>query len=148
MTFFVTGDEWALVDIVPRENLSQFERARAEYAEHHKDTTFGPYGWTTPPFLLPAPHTPLAVRAIPLSRLADLFSGALSRADLVETCVDFTGPPYEAKGCYAWAEPPNCRAGIYGDTADGIVQSMYLADVSFGAETANTVAERLAQLAS
>ena len=120
MKFFVTGDDWALVDIVPRDNLAQFEQVRAEYTEHHKDTVFSPLGWTTPPFILSAPQVPIAVRAIPLSRLAELFSGVLQPADVVATCVR--------------------------DAADGIVQSMHVADVSFDTEAAKSVAERLALL--
>ena len=30
--FFVTGDEWGLVDIVPAENSAQFERVRQQMA--------------------------------------------------------------------------------------------------------------------
>jgi hypothetical protein len=148
MRFFVTGDEWALVDIVPRENLAQFDRVRAQYSEHHKDTDFGPFGWTTPPFLIPAPQVSIAVRKIPLARLAELFTGVLVRADLVETCVDFTGAPFEAKRCYAWGRPPEFRAGVYGDATDEVVQSMHIAEEWFDEQGARDLSDRLALLGS
>src|SRR5262245_37392645 len=94
--FFVTGDEWGLVDVVPAENAEQFERVRQQIVEHHKDTVFSPYGWATPPFLLPAPDVSLAQREIPLAELGETFASVLVPADVVETCEDFTGPAFVA----------------------------------------------------
>src|SRR5437660_12352495 len=110
--FFVTGDEWGLVDVVPAENAAQFEHVRRQIAEHHQDSDVGPYGWTTPPFLIPAPATALATRSIPLPELGEAFAGVLVPADVVETCEDFTGPAFIAPDCFAWAEPTEFHAGF------------------------------------
>jgi hypothetical protein len=151
--FFVTGDEWALVDIVPAENRAQFERVRQEFAAHHRDTVFSPMGWATPPFLLPGPKVPLAIRGIPLARLEAAFARVLEAADLVETCEDFTGRPFAAPGCYAFAARSEFsqadygpQAGVYGNAADEVVQTMHLADVRMDAAIADRVSTALAGL--
>ena len=74
-----------MVDIVPAEKSAQFERVRQQIAEHHKDTVFSPTGWTTPPFMLPAPELSVSEREIPLADLSELFTGVLEPADIVET---------------------------------------------------------------
>jgi hypothetical protein len=144
--FFVTGDEWGLVDIVPAENSAQFERVRQQIAEHHKDTVFSPTGWTTPPFILPSPELSLADREIPLSELGDLFAGVLVPADIVETCEDFTGPAFVAPDCFAWGEPREFRAGFYGRAPDGRIETLHMAEWFFEDDLAPLVATSLARL--
>ena len=144
--FFVTGDEWGLVDIVPAENSAQFERVRQQIAEHHKDTVFSLSGWTTPPFILPSPELSLSEREIPLAELSELFAGVLVPADLVETCEDFTGPAFAAPGCFAWGEPREFRAGFYGRAPDGIIETLHMAEWFFEDDLARLMAASLARL--
>lgn len=146
--FFVTGDEWGLVDIVPGENAAHIERVKQQYADHHKDTVFSPYGWTTSPFLIPAPEVSIVERQILVADLAARFAGVLERADVVDTCVDFTGPKYEATDCVAWFDPLALDAGVYADVANGIVKTLHLSDRLFSEESASSVAAVLARLGS
>jgi hypothetical protein len=144
--FFVTGDEWGLVDIVPAENAAQFERVRQQIAEHHKDTIFGPTGWTTPPFLLPAPEVSLSERQIPLAEIGELFADLLVPAEVVETCEDFTGPAFVAVDCFAFGEPREFRAGFYGRAPAGVIETLHMAEWVFEGDLGRRVASVLARL--
>jgi hypothetical protein len=144
--FFVTGDEWGLVDIVPAENSAQFERVRQQIAEHHKDTVFGPTGWTTPPFIIPSPELSLSELGIPLAEFGGLFAGVLVPADVVETCEDFTGPAFVAPRCFAWGDPKEFRAGFYGQALEGVIETLHMAEWFFDGDMARLVASALARL--
>jgi len=144
--FFVTGDEWGLVDIVPAENSAQLERVRKQIAEHHKNTVFSLTGWTTPPFILPSPELSLSDREISVTELSALFVGILVPADVVETCEDFTGPAFVALDCFAWGEPKEFRAGFYGRAPDGIIRTLHVAEWFFEDDMARVVASALGGL--
>jgi hypothetical protein len=144
--FFVTGDGWGLVDIVPAENSAQFDRVRQQIAEHHKDTVFSPTGWATRPFILPSPVFSLSERQIPLAELGKLFADFLVPADIVETCEDFTGPAFVAHDCFAWGEPNQFGAGLYGRAPDGIIETLHTAEWFFDDDLARLVTTSLARL--
>jgi hypothetical protein len=145
--FFVTGDEWGLIEVVPAENRAHYDGVAEELAEHHKDTEFGPNDWTTPPFVLPGPVVSLSVRAIRPETLAEAFANILVPTDRVTTCVDFTGPPYPAVGCLAWKVPGNAHAaGFYGEVTDGIIESLWWSPHRIDSAVAEALADALPQL--
>ena len=143
--FFVAGDDWGLVEIIPAENAQQYERVKQQVAEHHKDTAFSPNGWTTPPFIIPPPEVPLSAREIPLSELGEVFGGLLVRAAVVETCEDLTGKAFEALGCFAWGAPQEFRAGFYGNAPTGIVDTLLLSEWRFDEGLAGRLGVSLAR---
>jgi hypothetical protein len=123
----VTGDEWGLVEVVPAENREHYAEMARRFAEHHKDTKFGPNGWATPPFILRGPAVPLSVRATRPEFLTQAFANIFVPTDRVTTCVDFTGPPFPAEGCIAWKRPADSAfsAGFYGSVTNGILESLW-----------------------
>lgn len=143
--FFVTGDEWGLVEVAPAENREHYAEVAHQFADHHKDTMFGPTGWATPPFLLPGPVVPLSVRALRPETLTEAFAGLLTPTTHVTSCVDFTGPPEPAPGCLAWKVPGETAfvAGFYGRVADGILASLWWSPCPFDAPTPKALADAL-----
>ncbi|MDB5308123.1 MAG: hypothetical protein JWO38_2325 [Gemmataceae bacterium] len=148
--FFVTGDEWALVEVVPAENREHYAQLAHRITEHHKDTKFSPLGWTTPPFILPGPNVPLSLRAIRPETITEVFTGILAPTDRVTTCEDFTGPPFPTIGCLAWKVPGGSpfEAGFYGELADGLLTALWWSDRQVDRPTADRIADGLAQIGS
>lgn len=125
--FFVTGDEWGLVEVVPAENRAHYAEVARQLAEHHKDTEFGPAGWTARPFVLRGPAVSLAVRAIRPETSTEAFANILVPTDRVTSCEDFTGPAFPLTGCIAWKVPSDKAfvAGFYGRVTDGVLASLW-----------------------
>lgn len=145
--FFVTGDEWGLVEVVPAENREHYAAVARQFAEHHKDTDFSPTGWTTPPFLLPGPAVPLSVRGIKPEAVSEAFTTLLIPTDRVTSCVDFTGPPFPLTDCVAWKVPSEKPfvAGFYGDVKDGVLASLYWSPRPFDEPTTAALADAIAR---
>ena len=145
--FFVTGDEWGLVEVVPAENREHYAEVARQFAEHHKDTDFGLAGWTTSPFILPNPAVSLAVRAIRPEMVTEAFTNVLVPTDRVTSCVDFTGPPEPVTGCVAWKVPSETPfvAGFYGRVSDGILTSLWWSPRPLDEPTTITLADVIAR---
>jgi hypothetical protein len=145
--FFVTGDEWGLVEVVPAENRDHYADIARQFAEHHKDTEFSLTGWATRPFVLRGPAVPLTVRAIRAELLTEAFANILVPTDRVTSCVDFTGPPEPATGCMAWKVPSHKAfvAGFYGRVTDGILTSLWWSPHKFDEPTPVALAETIAR---
>jgi hypothetical protein len=144
--FFVTGDEWGLVEVVPAENREHYAEVARQFAEHHKDTEFGPTGWTTRPFILPGPAVPLSVRAIRAEEVTAAFANLLIPTERVTSCVDFTGPPEPLTGCVAWKVPSDKAfvAGFYGRVTDGVLASFWWSPHPFDKPTTAALADAIA----
>jgi hypothetical protein len=148
--FFVTGDEWGLVEVVPAENREYYAEIARQFAEHHKDTEFGPTGWTTSPFILRGPAVSLSVRGIRPQVFTEAVANVLVPAQRVTTCEDFTGPPFPCTGCMAWKVPSNkaFAAGFYGRIPDGILASLWWAPHSLEEPTADAIAQAIGRFGS
>jgi len=91
-SFYIHEDDWGLIEILPAENLCNSLEGFRQQREHHKDTAFGPTGWTTRPFVIPTPQVELVQRAIPLPEIASLVGPVLPQATVVLTSDTTTGP--------------------------------------------------------
>lgn len=145
--FFVTGDEWGLVEVVPAENRRHYARVAQQFAEHHKDTEFGLAGWTTPPFILSGPAVPLSSCAIRPEVLTEAFANILVPTERVTTCEDFTGPAFPLTGCIAWKVPSEKPfvAGFYGRVCDGVLASLWWSPHPFDEPTTVALSDAIAR---
>lgn len=146
--FFVTGDEWGLVEVVPAENREHYAEIARQFAEHHKDTEFGLAGWTTRPFILRGPAVSLTVRAIQPQTITAAFANVLTPTDRVTTCEDFTGPTIPLPDCIAWKVPREKPfvAGFYGRVTDGVLASLWWSPHLIDESTTAALVSALAQL--
>jgi hypothetical protein len=147
--FFMNGDEWGLYEVLPSENAPQCRQIADEAHLHHKDTEFGPHGWSTPPYVIPPPNVPISVRNIRVADLDSLFAGVLQKAAAVDSCVDFTGAPFHCPNSFAYAlsfERYWQSEGFYGDQKEAIVQSLYLAPMSVPQERHAALVDAVVQL--
>lgn len=124
------GDEWGLCEVMPAENLDHCRRVSGAFREQHKDTDFtSPYGFSTMPFVLPPAAVGIATRQIPVAELTSLFGGVLTKADAVDSCIDYTGTPFACPESFAFVVAFEtsywCREGFYGDQENGIVQHLF-----------------------
>jgi hypothetical protein len=131
--FFMNGDEWGLYEVLPAENAAHCRQIAEQYRAHHKDTDFAPMGWSTPPYVIPPPAVPLSARRIRLADLDATLGTVMQRAVGVDSCEDFTGPPYPCPDCFAYAFSLDdywlCE-GFYGRQDAELVQSLHATDLT------------------
>ncbi len=150
--FFILGDDWGGIEVVPAENRRQYAQAQKDYEQHHAQTELSPYGWTTPPFILPSPEVPLQTRRIPLAELQGLLGPPWREADTVAMCEDSTGPEFTLRNHFAFlsgaGDPKDLyHAGVYGELAGDLIVSLYVGEERFAEAEATSMAVALAALA-
>jgi hypothetical protein len=118
--FYLHEDDWGMTELLPAENLAFLheERERLDtFSTAHFDGT----AWTDI-YARSEEPTPITSRAIPSTRLAELFSRLLPAAERVETGYSSYREP--CPGCFAFGEPYDFA--LYGRVKDGIVTALSL----------------------
>ncbi len=118
--FYLHEDDWSMVNMLPVENLTflheERERLDTFSAEH-----FDGVAWTDIYVRSEEPSS-ITIRAIPYSRLAELFGSILPAADRVETGYSSYREP--CPGCFAFGKAYDLA--LYGSIKDGIVTALSL----------------------
>lgn len=129
----MNGDEWGLNSVLPAENADHCRQVVAAQRNHHRDTEFSPYGWSTPPFVIPGPRFSIVDRNIAVADIGAILETVMPQAAGVDSCVDFTGAPFPCPDCFAfaWSRSNYWQSeGFYGEQIRGIIQSLHVTTFS------------------
>ena len=74
--FYLHEDEWAMIDLLPRENFADLLRT-AEEAKTFGEEHFDGFGWTAM-YVIPKPTHPLVEKGLPLHELKMLLGEDVS----------------------------------------------------------------------
>jgi hypothetical protein len=118
MIFYLHEDDWGTVELLPFENLA-FLLEEQERLDAFSATHFDGVAWTDI-FVRSAEPATIASRAIPSTRLAELFGSLLPAAERVETGYSSYREP--CPGCFAFGT--SYDFALYGSVKDGIVTSL------------------------
>lgn len=120
--FYLHEDEWAMITILPAENLSR-SKGIAQEANEFSKAHFDGFGWTNI-YVIPEEKYPLSERQIPFSELSNLLSPFLAPADIVQT--GYSSYRETVKYGFAYISLDDRFSGFYGEQKDGIALYLHL----------------------
>jgi hypothetical protein len=118
--FYLHEDDWGMISLVPSENLA-FLHEEQERLDQFSAAHFDGSGWTDI-YVRSEEPTPVTVRAIPYTRLVEIFGRLLPVAERVETGYSSYREP--CPGCFAFGKPYDFA--LYGSSKDGTVTELSL----------------------
>jgi hypothetical protein len=118
--FYLHEDDWGMVNLLPSENLAFLHEER-ERLDNFSAAHFDGIAWTDI-YVRSEEPSPITSRAIPYTRLAELFGRLLPAAERVETGYSTYREP--CPGCFAFGKPYDFA--LYGSIKDGIVTELSL----------------------
>jgi hypothetical protein len=139
--FYLHEDDWGMVSLVPHENLAFLHEER-DRIDAFSAAHFDGVAWTDISVRSEEP-SPIALRAIPYTRLTELFGSLLPAADRFETGYSSYREP--CPGCFAFGKPYDFA--LYGSIKDGIVTGLSLSMQLPPADTALSQALAVALVA-
>jgi hypothetical protein len=120
--FYLHEDEWAMIDLLPAENVAEVQWTAHEaqaFGEQHCDG----FGWTDM-YILPRPTHPLSLRAIPLNELKAMLRERFLPADSVQS--GYSSYRETLPDCFAFVEAEKADGAFYGDQENGLVTRLHL----------------------
>ncbi len=120
--FYLHEDEWAMIDLLPAENLAevqQMTRRAQSFGEEH----FDGFGWTNM-YVFPQPTYPLSLREIGFNELKALLAERFHLADIVQSGYS-SYREVQADG-FAFVEAEKADGAFYGREKNGLVTTLHL----------------------
>lgn len=131
-TFYLHEDEWAMIDILPAENVKQLQgiaREAQTFGEEH----FDGIGWTDM-YSIPRVTHSLSIRAIEFAELKSVLKERFLSADSVQT--GYSSYRETLPDCFAFVEAEKKDGAFYGKQMNGIVTGLHLLPSESGNESA------------
>lgn len=120
--FYLHEDEWAMIDLLPVENLAEV-RQMAREAQIFGEEHFDGFGWTDM-YVFPEPTYPLSLRVIPLNELKALLGERFHLADIVQS--GYSSYTEVLADGFAFVEAEKADGAFYGLQKNGLVTALHL----------------------